>query len=79
AEVRSSEFLASPNPTNGITRVLLPSAGVVDVTDLSGRLVMQERLQAGLQSIDLGALPAGVYVLNPRVEGVSPISVVRAD
>lgn len=79
AEVRSSEFLASPNPTNGITRVLLPSAGVVDVTDLSGRLVMQERLQAGLQSIDLGALPAGVYVLNPRVEGASPISVVRAD
>ncbi|WP_162550347.1 T9SS type A sorting domain-containing protein [Hymenobacter nivis] len=57
-----------PNPTSGKVTITLPaalaaSAPRVRISDLMGRVVQEVSLPASGE-IDLGALPAGTYLLN---------------
>lgn len=68
-----------PNPGNGLFKVALAGAGcgtnVLEVYDLAGTLVMQQRGEGPLTMLDLGCQPAGLYLL--RVWNNSGSEVVR--
>jgi len=66
-----------PNPTNGRVQLEMPAPGVVELFDLNGRRVWQERLPQGTQWVDLQGVTSGVYLL--RAEGTPATRVVIMD
>ena len=70
AAPRSVSLNLYPNPSAGTVWLDLPgnNGGKVEVHDLQGRLHWQQSLplQAGPHSLDLRALPAGLYLLSLR-------------
>lgn len=54
-----------PNPSNGLLniRLALHEATNARLTDLQGKLLLEIRLQPGLNQVDVSALPAGMYLL----------------
>ena len=68
--VASVKLLAVPNPCSGALFVEcrgVPSA-LVQVWDLSGRLVTSGRLEDGALCLSVEEWPAGVYVVSSRLE-----------
>ena len=53
-----------PNPTTGAITIQLDEAALITVTDVSGRVVLQQRASAGSIELELGALPSGLYSLR---------------
>jgi photosystem II stability/assembly factor-like uncharacterized protein len=63
---------AYPNPTNGLLQVDLPgveTTASIALFDLTGKLVQQRQTEASPATLDLYALPAGVYVLRVQGDG----------
>jgi acetyl esterase/lipase len=71
--------MPAPNPTMGVVRFQMPKAGVAEVRDMAGRMLLQQWMPAGTAAIDLSALPAGAYVLASPGSGLSAHRIVRAD
>ncbi len=68
--------MAYPNPTDGILNLKVQEACVVRVLTADGRMVLTTRVPAGTSSIDLTALPVGMYSL---IAGTGPtVRIVRA-
>ncbi len=74
-EQESSEeaevFIVAPNPTDGVFRIEYSDGfegSELSITDNLGHQVRLIRLQSdyGVQSVDLGDLPAGIYYLQAR-------------
>jgi para-nitrobenzyl esterase len=59
-----------PNPTNGLLQFELEVPSVIRLLDMSGREVMNDRVNGGTARMDISNLPNGVYML--RTEGVAP-------
>lgn len=57
------DMMVFPNPTSGVVYILADGVMEVEVYDVDGRLV--ESFAAG-QTVDLGSLPAGTYLLRVR-------------
>lgn len=74
--VHSGEILLFPNPTSGGLTLefegATPNVGSVQILDLYGRMVEQEKLLPGEQrhNLSITALPAGVYFLRVLDDGV---------
>ncbi|MCB0755718.1 MAG: T9SS type A sorting domain-containing protein, partial [Flavobacteriales bacterium] len=66
-----------PNPTNGLINIVGINAGNVIVLNSLGQTVHSESLNSGNQSIDLGNLPDGVYMLRFNTEEASAVRRVR--
>lgn len=69
-----------PNPTEGAVELLFNGLGQVDLTvvDVTGRMVLSERTGRIQHTIDLGAEPAGVYLLTVRTDaGMTSRRIVR--
>lgn len=65
---------AFPNPVqDGRLNVLLKESTQVRLFDASGRQVMTQRLNAGLQTLNVSGLQGGVYYLKAGSESVSVI------
>lgn len=62
--VRNNFVTLSPNPTNGFINLNMGSDSKVIITNAIGQLVYYSRHNAGKSYIDLGDLPAGLYVLT---------------
>lgn len=56
-------LVLSPNPSNGVVQLTLPSTteGVVQVLNATGALVLQQRLNGPHMTLDLGGCSAGVH------------------
>ncbi len=67
AERELERLVVTPNPTAGIVSFDLEGPSVVRVMDASGRILMEQRMQGGRSTLDLGTLPDGFYHL--RIEG----------
>ena len=69
-EVDTTPWQLAPNPTTGAFTLhldaALPAGTRLHVHDATGRLRSTHALRPGVQRIDLGALPAGVYLLSYR-------------
>lgn len=67
-ETSDSPLTVVPNPTKGMVAVALPShsGGQLTLTDLSGRLVMQQQVADGVSRLDLNLsmFTNGTYLLN---------------
>jgi hypothetical protein len=59
-------FTLQPNPTQGPLRVIVPGQGTsaLNVTDTQGRIVMSVPQVMSDGTLDVGALPNGMYALN---------------
>jgi hypothetical protein len=65
---------AFPNPVqDGRLNVLLKEPVQVRLFDASGRQVLTQRLNAGLQTLNVSGLQGGVYYLKAGVETVAVI------
>ena len=66
-------FLLVPNPAQQRVslQLSLVSAGTVCLTDLAGRVVLRQAIEAGAlrPSLDLAALPTGIYVVQVEQNG----------
>ncbi|MDP5172091.1 MAG: T9SS type A sorting domain-containing protein [Bacteroidia bacterium] len=71
-----SQISVSPNPSQGLVRIVLPEAPLqqasVQVFNIQGQLLHEQALAGEGQNewtIDLGALPAGTYQVRTRWDG----------
>jgi hypothetical protein len=63
-----------PNPAHDFLNIDLVnySPSALSISDLSGRLVLQERGEtAGIKSLDVSALPSGMYFLHMQIRSES--------
>jgi hypothetical protein len=52
---------AFPNPFNGSVNLMVPTNALLILTDINGRTVFTQRVQTGMNVIDLSGLSVGVY------------------
>lgn len=57
-------LLAAPNPTADVVRVHASTPGTAHLVDATGKVLRTLRLVAGINTVDLSALPDGMYLLR---------------
>ncbi len=68
----ADRVIVYPQPVEETLNIRVPSeAQAVELYDISGRLVLTEKLSAGgtSYSINIGSIPAGTYILNVKTTG----------
>ena len=70
---RASAFRVLTNPFEGYLVADVPEAGIAELRDMNGRLLLQARLSTGENTISTGSLPAGAYILKFNGEIVKVI------
>lgn len=68
-----------PNPTSGQLQFELQESAIVDLLDMSGRVVLSDRMRAGMARMDISALPNGVYMLKVLGDRPSLARVLKAN
>jgi hypothetical protein len=71
ADILNSQLNVFPNPSAGVFNVSLPQgkAFAMEVTDLTGRVVMKETSAAKNAQVDLSKAAKGIYLLKVTSEG----------
>jgi hypothetical protein len=67
--ISNLSFLVYPNPSNGIFNVQLESAATIEVTDVLGRVILTDNVNAGTYKLNLGNNVNGVYFVKATVDG----------
>lgn len=65
-----------PNPSNGTVFIDLPSVSdtaCAELTDMTGRVVLQQNLGSAKEQLDLSALNNGIYFLSIKNKGQSSV------
>lgn len=62
--ISNEEISIFPNPARGIISIKTPSAMEMEVIDISGRILMKESLNSGLNRVDLSGRKPGLYYLK---------------
>jgi hypothetical protein len=57
-----------PNPATGVIYFESPSAGTVNVTDISGRNIYSGIVDYAHQSVDISGFATGVYLISLQTE-----------
>jgi hypothetical protein len=68
-DVKTSASLSTqiyPNPTDGALTLQFETAGKYDITisDMAGKVLLREMVTGQTARLDIGAYPAGVYLLT---------------
>lgn len=63
AENANPAFRIYPNPAHEQLQIAAPEAGELQLRDLQGRLLLQQRFEAGEHQLMLSSFAAGLYVL----------------
>lgn len=63
-EPQSSSLKVYPNPSSGIFTVENSQAGQVIITDVTGRVVVSQKVNSGVNNIDLSAQSEGCYFMT---------------
>ena len=58
----------TPNPTNGNCQINIPEDGTLSIISVRGLELMQYTVEKGLQKLDLGYLPEGLYFIQWKSE-----------
>ncbi|MFO0356836.1 MAG: LamG-like jellyroll fold domain-containing protein [Sphingobacteriaceae bacterium] len=69
SNVLASNILVYPNPSNGIFNVQLENAATIEVTDVLGRVILTDKVNAGNYQLNLGNNVNGVYFVKATVDG----------
>ena len=59
-----SEWTIYPNPANEVLFIEAPEATVIEMTDMTGKIVQRENLEAGKNELSVSALTRGVYMIR---------------
>lgn len=64
--VTKKSFVISPNPAKNYFIINISSNGnsTLSMNDVSGRLVLQKKMQPGMQKVDLPSLQKGLYIIT---------------
>jgi len=75
----SPAFSVYPNPTNSTVTINSPEAGQVSVYSMLGELITTQPVAAGNATINLGAVPTGIYtvILMGQSAAYTPVKVVK--
>jgi hypothetical protein len=65
----TSNFIVYPNPSNGLFNVQLESASTIEVSDVLGRVILTDNVNAGTYQLNLGNNVNGVYFVKSIVNG----------
>ena len=77
AEHEQNTLQLWPNPTSGQISFETTNATDIKVIDLQGRCVAMYSLRPGINSIDLGNLPIGLYFIKETRSGIVRKVMVR--
>jgi hypothetical protein len=64
---------AFPNPFENLFQLFCPSVCNITIHDCVGRMILAQRLEEGLNTIDLTNRPSGLYLLECKKEGQSVV------
>ncbi|MDR0801822.1 T9SS type A sorting domain-containing protein [Fluviicola sp.] len=64
AEASEQLFQISPNPSNGMLKVTSNFAGAVQLVDLNGALVFEERISQGVTELNFNSVKKGIYLIR---------------
>ncbi len=64
-----SNFIVYPNPSNGIFNVQLENAATIEVTDVLGKVILTEKVNAGNNQLNISNNVHGVYFVKAIIEG----------
>ncbi len=53
-----------PNPTSNILNINVEEDFLVQITDISGKILKSEFIKSGLSSLDISNLKSGIYIVN---------------
>jgi hypothetical protein len=70
----TSNFIVYPNPSNGIFNLQLEtstplSLTIIEVTDVLGRVILTDKINAGNYELNLGSNVNGIYFIKAIVDG----------
>ncbi|PHR26263.1 MAG: hypothetical protein COA38_15210 [Fluviicola sp.] len=65
------EPIIYPNPTEGIVNIDSPLAGSAVITDATGKLIFKGLLNSGVNTIDLGQIASGIYIVSIQLNNGS--------
>lgn len=78
SELEKDQVKVYPNPTADFIHVKLSSTSKIEsaaVYDLSGKLVMQSKLES--EKLDLRMLPQGIYMVVFKNSDLQPIKIIK--
>lgn len=67
AATDSALFTIFPNPVTAVCQINAPAAGICQLTDLTGKTILEFQVAAGLNAIDLKQIADGCYTLHMQV------------
>lgn len=67
-EINTTTLKLFPNPTNGDVQIDLEEGALIEVYDLNGRMLFQQRAEEGINSLDISELSPGMYNLIARFD-----------
>jgi hypothetical protein len=80
----SSRFQLYPNPVSNTLNIEYPSAGVLEITDITNRklkTIILSNAKGGRATVNLGELPAGMcicrYIVDGKLEEVLKITLLH--
>jgi hypothetical protein len=63
-DILHSQVRLFPNPANHTLNLELPQDGYIRITGLDGKMLQSQKVQAGLQTLDISPLTPGSYILR---------------
>jgi hypothetical protein len=57
-----------PNPTGGLFQIQTPQAGILRLSDISGKLILQENINNSNHTIDISNQAPGMYILSLQLK-----------
>ena len=71
--IKDLRFSILPNPNNGSFDLMVPQAisnATVEILDLSGKVILCEKLNSNKQRINLNLISRGVYIVSLNQNGI---------
>jgi hypothetical protein len=77
SEMSRDAISVYPNPTNSELNFRSEENGLVEVVDATGRVVLSNSVRKGQNTMDVSAIPAGVYTLKMLGNEVSTAHFIK--
>jgi hypothetical protein len=70
---KSNEVKLFPNPASSFINLVIPENSEVSLININGKIVLQQNVNSGLNTLDVSNLPAGIYFAKLQGENINQI------